>query len=93
MLTTSRETGTSHVFKWGVPVRKFFSDFVFAYLVLGVLCASPAYAYLDSGTISLVLQAVTGAIASALLFGKVYWGKLDTFFSRKSAATGNDRQD
>ena len=74
-------------------MRKFFSDFVFAYVVLGVLCASPAYAYLDSGTISLILQAVTGAIASILLFGKVYWGKLVTFFSRKSPAAGNDQRD
>ena len=74
-------------------MKKFLSDFVFAYIVLGVLCATPAYAYLDSGTISLILQAVTGAIASALLFGKVYWGKLVALVSRKSPATGNDQQD
>ena len=74
-------------------MRKFVSDSVFAVMVFGVLCASPAHAYLDSGTISLVLQALTGAIASALLFGKIYWGKLVSFFSRKSPAAGNDTQD
>ena len=74
-------------------MRKFVSDSVFAILVFGVLCASPAYAYLDSGTISLILQAATGAVASVLLFGKIYWGKLVGFFSRKSPAAGNDQRD
>jgi hypothetical protein len=74
-------------------VRKFFSDSVFAILVFGALCSSPAYAYLDSGTVSLVLQAVTGVIASALLFGKIYWAKLVGLFSRKSPVPGTDQQD
>ncbi|HVF36860.1 MAG TPA: hypothetical protein VNA29_02825 [Sphingomicrobium sp.] len=72
-------------------MAKYFSDSVFAILVLGVLCASPAHAYLDGGTISLVLQALTGAIASALLFGKIYWAKLVGFFSRQSPAAGDHR--
>ena len=66
-------------------MTKFLSDWVFAIVVLGLLCASPAHAYLDGATISLVLQAVTGAIASALLFGKIYWGKLTALFSRAPA--------
>ena len=72
---------------------KFVSDTVFAIVVFGVLCASPAYAYLDSGTISLVLQAVTGAIASWLVFGKMYWSKLVARFSRKQSASGTESQD
>lgn len=74
-------------------MRKFVSDTVFAILVFGVFCASPAYAYLDSATISLVLQAVTGAIASWLVFGKMYWSKLVGRFRSKSPATGNDPRD
>lgn len=73
-------------------MARFVSNSLFAIVVYGVLCAAPAHAYLDSGTISLVLQAVTGAVASALLFGKIYWSKLVGFFSRKSSAAGNDPQ-
>lgn len=65
-------------------MRKFISDASFGVLVFGLLCASPAQAYLDGATISLVLQALTGAIASALLFGKVYWSKLKGVFSRRA---------
>lgn len=57
-------------------------DFALALLVTGVLAATPAHAYLDGGTISLVLQAVTGAVAGALLFGKAYVMKLRGLFSR-----------
>jgi len=74
-------------------VTKFLSDFIFALVVYGLLCSAPAFAYLDGATISLVLQAVTGAIASALLFGKIYWSKLVGLFSRKSSAVGSDQQD
>ena len=66
-------------------MTKFLSDWIFAMVVLGVLAVSPALAYLDGATISLILQAVTGAIASALLFGKIYWGKLAALFSRAPA--------
>ena len=72
-------------------MTKFVSDSLFAVVVFGALCASPAHAYLDGATISLILQAVTGAVASALLFGKIYWNKLTGLFGRKSAS-GNDKQ-
>lgn len=58
------------------------SDFVCALLLFGLFSSQPAYAYLDGGTVSLVLQAVTGAVASVLLFGKMYWAKLKGLFSR-----------
>lgn len=74
-------------------MTKHISNSVFAIAVFGILCPSPAFAYLDGGTISLVLQAVTGAIASALLFGKIYWNKLAGLFGRKSAGTAHDKQD
>jgi hypothetical protein len=77
----------------GARVKKNISNALFAVVVFGVLCPSPAYAYLDGATISLILQAVTGAIASALLFGKIYWNKLVRLFSRKPSATGHDQQD
>jgi len=59
------------------------SDFAFALVVTGVVTTAPAHAYLDGGTISLVLQAATGAVAGALLFGKAYIMKVRGFFSRR----------
>ena len=74
-------------------MKKYISNALFGIMVFGVLCPSPAYAYLDGATVSLILQAVTGAVASALLFGKIYWSKLVGIFGRKSSATGHDKQD
>lgn len=74
-------------------VTKYVSNSLFAIAIFGFLCPAPAFAYLDGGTISLVLQAVTGAVASALLFGKIYWNKLVSIFGRKSTGTGHDKQD
>jgi len=65
-------------------MKKFISDASFGVVVFSLLCASPAHAYLDGATISLVLQALTGAIATALLYGKVSWARLKGVFSRQS---------
>lgn len=66
---------------------KKFSDFVFAIIVFGILGVAPAHAYLDGATVSLVLQAVAGAAASALLFGKLYLAKIRNFFVRSKNNT------
>ena len=77
----------------GVPVLKFLSDFLFAIIVLGLLCAAPAHAYLDSATISLALQALTGLIAGWLVLGKVYWSKITRLFRRDGPAVSHDSKD
>ncbi len=41
-----------------------------------MLLASPAYAYLDSGTGSMVIQMVIAAVAGALAMIKLYWQKV-----------------
>lgn len=55
--------------------------------LLGVLALSllliridDAQAYLDPGTGSMILQAVIGAVAGALIVIKLYWYKLVSFF-------------
>ncbi|MFL6845328.1 MAG: hypothetical protein ACJ8ER_10665 [Allosphingosinicella sp.] len=63
------------------------SDFVAAILIFGVLPAAPAYAYLDAASVSMALQVVTGAAASALLFGKTYFARIATFVRRKPAVS------
>lgn len=63
-------------------VKKRFSDVVFAIGVFAVLPAAPAHAYLDGATVSIVLQAIVGAFASILVFGKMYWSRVVGFFKR-----------
>ena len=45
-------------------------------LFLSTLLERPAYAYLDPGTGSLILQSLIGAIAGVLFFGRHYLMKL-----------------
>ena len=48
---------------------------VLAGLLLGV-ATSNAYAYLDPGTGSMILQVLLGGVAGVMLAGKLYWQKL-----------------
>lgn len=42
--------------------------------------ASPAYAYLDPGTGSMLLQGLIGGLAVAMSFISLYWQKVKSFF-------------
>lgn len=44
--------------------------------------ASPAMAYLDPGTGSMILQLVLGGVAGALVILKLYWARLKSLFVR-----------
>jgi hypothetical protein len=50
----------------------------YAVLVVSVLIAlsQPAHAYLDPGTGSIILQAIVGAVAGVLVFGRTYLHRL-----------------
>ena len=70
------------------------TDFLFAIAVYSVFVSTPAHAYLDTATISIILQAVAGAFASVLLFGKVHLARLMSFFRRprpSAPAAGDER--
>jgi hypothetical protein len=49
-----------------------------AFLLAAVLAgtAAPAYAYLDPGTGSMILQVLLGGVAGLALAGKLYWHRL-----------------
>jgi hypothetical protein len=56
--------------------------------LLFLLClATPAtaYAYLDPGTGSILLQGLIAAVAVGLGIGKMYWAKLKAFFKGEVA--------
>lgn len=42
---------------------------------------APAYAYLDPGTGSILLQGLVAAVAGGIVAAKLYWGKLKEFLS------------
>lgn len=48
----------------------------------------PAWAYLDPGTGSLILQSLIAGIAGALVVARLYWAKLKSFLA---AAFSRDR--
>ena len=45
--------------------------------------ARPAYAYLDPGTASLILQSILGAIGAGFVILSMYWRKFIGFFKKK----------
>lgn len=46
-----------------------------------LLVIKPAYAYLDPGTGSMILQLLLGGVAGALMVGKLYFRKIRSFFA------------
>jgi hypothetical protein len=65
----------------------FATPFAVAAWFLGA-SATPAYAYLDPGTGSMILQVLLGGVAGIALVGKLYWHKLLTLLGlRREEAT------
>ncbi|MCE0723228.1 MULTISPECIES: hypothetical protein [Legionella] len=44
-----------------------------------LLNSSPAYAYLDPGTGSVILQGIIGAITAGMVILRIYWHRLLSF--------------
>ena len=58
-----------------------------ASLALGVVylsLSSPAFAYLDAATGSMILQAIIGGAATVAVFGRNYIAKVKRLFVRKA---------
>lgn len=47
--------------------------------------STPAFAYLDGATASMLLQAVIGAVATWIMYSKLYAAKAKAFFLRLAA--------
>lgn len=56
----------------------------FVLVVLALVFPRDAYAYLDPGTGSLVIQTVIAAVAAAAYAVRSYWGRIRTLFVCKS---------
>lgn len=72
------------------PGRKSLLLAVLAIAALVVAAPSPALAYLDPVSGSMILQVVLGAIAAGALLIKTFWRRIVSFFSpRQDGGEGN----
>lgn len=62
-------------------------------LILGLIAAGDAHAYLDPGTGSAILQGILGGLAALAITLKLYWHRLLRFLGLRKPATGPDRND
>lgn len=61
--------------------------------VLYGLTTTPAHAYLDPATGSIILQVLLGGVAGMALVAKLYWHRLLTFFRIRSDEPHHDHVD
>ena len=52
------------------------------YILGFIIFPTKAFAYLDPGTGSIILQALLGAIAAGLSYCAFYWNKVKNFFKK-----------
>ena len=63
---------------------------VFIIVVINFFFINNAFAYLDPGTGSIILQAILGAIAAGATWCSIYWQKVKNFFSKKTKKKDED---
>ena len=67
------------------------SNLRFLCLIVGLISyTSPAYAYLDPGTGSMLLTGLIAGIAAIISFLSIYWQKVKAFFVNKEPDTDID---
>ena len=70
------------------------SNLKFLCLIIGLISyTSPAYAYLDPGTGSMLLQGLIGGLAVIMSFLSIYWQKVKAFFGKDKADTDTADKD
>ena len=57
-----------------------FTKTILTALMINLFLSSNAYAYLDAGTGSMILQAALGGIAGLIVLVRMYWKEFTAFF-------------
>ena len=65
------------------------SILIFAFLFVFV---TPAYAYIDPGVVSIIIQGLIAAIAAVTTYCTIYWSKVKSFFKRKEKKEYNENK-
>ena len=67
------------------------SNLRFLCLIVGLISyTSPAYAYLDPGTGSMLLTGLIAGLAAIISFLSIYWQKVKAFFVKQEPDTDKD---
>jgi hypothetical protein len=61
-----------------------------ALAVVGLLIAAPAYAYIDPGSGSMLVQLLTGGAAGAVILARLYWRRFKERLTSKSKPPAAD---
>ncbi len=67
------------------------SIFIYVNVIL-LLFPNPAFAYLDPGTGSYIIQIIIGALVGTLFALKMYWKKIATLASNLFSKTENSKK-
>ena len=59
---------------------------------IAIATAQPAYAYLDPGTGSIILQSLIGAVAAGLVIGRHYLHRIKSWLGLVAQPTSKDGQ-
>jgi hypothetical protein len=69
-------------------------DLKFLFLIFSLISyTSPAYAYLDPGTGSMLVQGLIGGVAVVMSFLSLYWQKVKAFFRKEEEAADTADKD
>ena len=63
-----------------LPTARLVQPLAFSVIFLAASSAAPAFAYLDPGTGSMLLQLMLGGVAGAMVIGKLYLRRAQDFF-------------
>jgi len=67
--------------------------FAITFSLLLLLLPLKAYAYIDPGTGSIIIQVVIGVLAGGLVALKIFWTKVKLFFTgKKSKLTKSEKE-
>ena len=70
------------------------SNLKFLCLIVGLISyTSPAYAYLDPGTGSMLLTGLIAGLATVISFLSIYWQKVKAFFGKQERDTDIENKD
>lgn len=69
------------------------SPFFLVLFLVSILPAAPAYAYIDPGTGSFLIQGILAAIVGAGVALKVFWGRIKSIFTGSSPDLDDDDDD
>jgi len=73
--------------------RKSIVAIVVVGLTVNMLLVNVAYAYLDPGTGSVLIQGVLAGFASIVIIGRLYWYRLLRLFGIRKSKNDNEQTD